>query len=214
MESNLTLGEKIRFFRKRSGLSQFDLELKIATSSGSLSRIENDQVNPTKETILAIINALNLNVSDSSSLFNLDITKEFNNIIEISGSLKSTLNMSEISSKAVNILSKLIGIDMVTFWLWNEETKSLGLNKIKFPESMYNFVGNVSGFDLKQMQLREDIKDQWRNDYLRTLLEENVIRTTDVYWLAHPFINRTICNIIQKMAEYEVYPKHTVAISK
>ena len=43
-----TLGNKIRAFRERAGLSQMQLELEIEMSPGSLSRIENNQVNPTK----------------------------------------------------------------------------------------------------------------------------------------------------------------------
>ncbi len=61
METKSTvLGQRIKYFRKRSGLSQLELEAAIATSAGSLSRIENGDVNPTKETLEKIGQALNL----------------------------------------------------------------------------------------------------------------------------------------------------------
>ncbi|MDQ6985419.1 MAG: helix-turn-helix transcriptional regulator [Candidatus Dojkabacteria bacterium] len=50
----MTLGEKIKNFRKRAGLSQLDLEMRIDGSPGMISRIENGKVNPTKETISSI----------------------------------------------------------------------------------------------------------------------------------------------------------------
>lgn len=54
------LGQKIKFFRKRAKVSQFELEGKIGASAGSLSRIESGEVNPTKETLEKIKKALNL----------------------------------------------------------------------------------------------------------------------------------------------------------
>lgn len=54
------LGQKIKFFRKRAKISQFELEGKIGASAGSLSRIESGEVNPTKETLEKIKKALNL----------------------------------------------------------------------------------------------------------------------------------------------------------
>lgn len=64
MENNLTLGEKIRKFRKRAGMSQLDLEVAIGAAAGSISRIENGEVNPTKETLSRIANSLSLKPSD------------------------------------------------------------------------------------------------------------------------------------------------------
>lgn len=57
---NQTIGDKIKYFRKRSGKSQFDLEILIGSSPGSLSRIESSLINPTKETIFKIIEELSL----------------------------------------------------------------------------------------------------------------------------------------------------------
>jgi len=56
-----TLGNKIRVFRKLKGLSQLDLELAIGASTGTISRIENNDTNPSKETILKIAKVLGLN---------------------------------------------------------------------------------------------------------------------------------------------------------
>lgn len=86
-----TLGEKIRMFRKRAGLSQSDLELEIDASFGSLSRIENDQTNPTKETLMKISKVLGLREDEISYLFQIrdpEISEEdIENIIKISDKL-------------------------------------------------------------------------------------------------------------------------------
>lgn len=54
------LGRRVRFFRNRAGLSQLALEAETGSASGVISRIENNQVNPTKETIFKISNVLHL----------------------------------------------------------------------------------------------------------------------------------------------------------
>lgn len=57
---NITLGKKLRFFRTRAGVSQQEIENEIGLSSGTLSRIENGETNPTKETLFKIIKLLKL----------------------------------------------------------------------------------------------------------------------------------------------------------
>lgn len=54
------IGEKIKQYRQRANLSQLDLETEIGASVGSISRIENGTVNPTKETIYLVSKTLNL----------------------------------------------------------------------------------------------------------------------------------------------------------
>jgi len=80
-----SLGRKIKYFRNRAGLSQFALELGIDTSSGTISRIENDEVNPTKETIIKISKILELTHNQFSYLidssFNVIDSPEIKKII-------------------------------------------------------------------------------------------------------------------------------------
>ena len=64
-----TIGQKVRFFRTHRKMSQFDLELAIDASNGSISRIENDQTNPTKETLESISKILELNLFERNYLF-------------------------------------------------------------------------------------------------------------------------------------------------
>lgn len=67
----IQLGQKIRHFRKRANISQLDLELAINAAHGSISRLETGRVNPTKETLLAIAQALRLNSQENAELLGL-----------------------------------------------------------------------------------------------------------------------------------------------
>jgi transcriptional regulator with XRE-family HTH domain len=63
-----TIGEKVKYFRSRTGINQMDLELAIEASSGTISRMEQDLVNPTKETLLKISAKLKLSPLEEAYL--------------------------------------------------------------------------------------------------------------------------------------------------
>jgi len=68
----MIIGEIIRNYRKAHSMSQLDLEFAIEAASGHISRIESGAINPTKETLLKIARALNLNQKDENILLGLD----------------------------------------------------------------------------------------------------------------------------------------------
>ncbi len=61
MKDKLTLGKRIRYFRTRAKLSQSQLEVEADLPFGTISRIENNSINPLKETINKIAETLDLN---------------------------------------------------------------------------------------------------------------------------------------------------------
>jgi len=75
MEERLhqTIGEKLYQFRKRAQISQLELELAINASSGTISRIERGQINPTKETLQKLCQTLNLNPQDTADLYGINL---------------------------------------------------------------------------------------------------------------------------------------------
>lgn len=105
------IGQKIRDYRIRAGISQFDLEVKIGAASGSLSRIEHGVVNPTKETIWAIIKELNIDKYEAANLFELNIEKdkklesEVNTLFEI-----STQKISDLAVQKLDFIGAMIFI--------------------------------------------------------------------------------------------------------
>lgn len=107
--NNNFIGQKIREYRNRAGLSQLDLEIAIEDAPGSLSRIESGKTNPTKETIIDIAKALNLNTIEISSLFGIDLLQGINQLLEESADLLSTLDLKEVLDKTVNSLVLKMG---------------------------------------------------------------------------------------------------------
>lgn len=65
------LGDLLKEYRKRSGLTQLDLEISIRAANGSISKIEKNKINPTKETLLKIANTLDLSKEEKMKLFNI-----------------------------------------------------------------------------------------------------------------------------------------------
>lgn len=101
VSQNITLGERIKNFRQRAGISQFNLEIEIGAAPGSLSRIEAGKVNPSKETLLRIINALNLKSFEAMTLFDLKFD-ELPRMVKLAKKLSSSLDVDEVLQYAVN----------------------------------------------------------------------------------------------------------------
>ena len=75
----MKMGDKVKYFRKLRNISQLQLELIINASSGMISRIESNHVNPTKETLFEISKALRLNKIEIAYLFGIIEFEYINN---------------------------------------------------------------------------------------------------------------------------------------
>ncbi len=91
MIDKYSIGQKIREFRKRSKLSQLDLEIEIDASPGSISRIESGDTNPTKETIHKIGEVLKLTAEETAYLLGVQLNKAESTISDYDA-LKSAYN--------------------------------------------------------------------------------------------------------------------------
>ncbi|MBN1617816.1 helix-turn-helix transcriptional regulator [Candidatus Dojkabacteria bacterium] len=109
------LGQIIRALRKQRNISQFNLEMDINASFGSLSRIESGQVNPTKETLNKIAHALNLSNSQKFLLWGLDLQffDKFSSVLDLLNNKKieqGYMKIAQIISKEFNFDSAAIFI--------------------------------------------------------------------------------------------------------
>lgn len=77
-----TVGQKLKFFRNRSSISQFDVELGVGLATGNLSRIESGMINPTKETISRIAKFFNLSQTELAYLLDINHTDPTNEEID------------------------------------------------------------------------------------------------------------------------------------
>ncbi len=66
-----SLGERIKNYRLKKGMSQFEVEIEVELAQGVLSRIENGKINPTKETLVKLIDILQLPHDDAALLFGI-----------------------------------------------------------------------------------------------------------------------------------------------
>ncbi len=114
---DLAIGEKIRLFRKRAGLTQLELELKIGAASGSISRIEKGETNPLKETLLKIIETLNLQAKDAAFLFDIEIEEEYTKLVNFSKKF-NTLDLNQVINNFTNdIVHELNLTQSVLVWI-------------------------------------------------------------------------------------------------
>lgn len=96
-------GQKIRNFRFRANMSQLELETKIDASPGSISRIENGIINPTKETLSKISNVLNISPIEIADLLGISIFDPAN-IVSAINTISNSLDLEATLQNAVDIM--------------------------------------------------------------------------------------------------------------
>ncbi len=120
-----SLGRKIYLLREERGLSQSKLEVEAGLSFGTLSRIENGVINPTKETIGKIAKVLNLLDDEYNYLFStqkaLPAETEVERIIKL---YKDKLDSFDIPAYIMDCKFRV--------WYWNDMViELLGLSNFK-----------------------------------------------------------------------------------
>lgn len=72
-----TIGEKVRFFRRRFGISQLDLETAVGMSPGSIAKIESGKTKePRLKTIFCIALVLKLSNPEIAYLLGVNLYEE------------------------------------------------------------------------------------------------------------------------------------------
>lgn len=74
----VNFGHRIKLLRRRLKWSQLHLELEANFCPGTISRLENNKINPSKETLFRIGAAMNLGSEDAMYLFGIDQLCEAN----------------------------------------------------------------------------------------------------------------------------------------
>ena len=111
----LTLGRKIYVLREERKLSQSKLEVEAGLSFGTISRIENGVINPTKETIIKIAQNMNLNESEFGYLLNIR-NQYYPNEDEIKECISNTGN-----SIVTNYYPAYLIDNSFRVWSWNDK---------------------------------------------------------------------------------------------
>lgn len=72
----LTLGEKLKFYRTRQGLTQLELALECDVNAGTIADIERNKSGVSIDLLHKIGTALNLTSQELSYLFNVNLYKQ------------------------------------------------------------------------------------------------------------------------------------------
>ena len=122
---SLTTGQKIKNFRKRAQMSQFDLELEINASPGSISRIENSNTEPTKETLYKISDVLELNKYERDYLYGSLATAATDEEVKVAqGLIEEYFSRKGVLAYMLDDRYRLISVskDFAKFFGFNDET--------------------------------------------------------------------------------------------
>lgn len=72
LQLEIDYAARVREMRLSRNLSQFNAEIECGLPVGTISRIENKRVNPSKETLLKVVTGFALNCTEACYLFGLD----------------------------------------------------------------------------------------------------------------------------------------------
>jgi transcriptional regulator with XRE-family HTH domain len=168
-----TIGQKISYFRKREGLSQMDLENLIHASNGSISKMENNQTNPTKETLLEIGNVLKLDTKELNYLIGISAEPvSETEIIEAKKDIEILFQSKDVLGYLIDDRGRFISISQgfINFFNLNDNI----LNKF-IGKSFINFVLNPQSHVIEHLSMRH-IQDTFVNMLSRFYADTNFIQ--------------------------------------
>lgn len=201
---NTLIGDKIRNFRKRAEMSQLELEVAIGAATGSISRVESGDVNPSKETLVKIIESLNLNMYDAADLFDINVSQDpVEKIIsEVNGLITEGLSKQQIYDLTTQRLVKLLNVDYCGFLVLDDEGENIELVSVDIPSIIYGFVEKFIGRKTVGLKfpLRKEGYDE--NHYVRTVVENRIIETDNFYNHTRPVIPEQMSDLVAKYMDF------------
>lgn len=191
------IGEKIRSFRKRAGMSQLDLEVAIDASNGSISRIESGEVNPTKETLLKIANELKLVTFESAVLFGLNIS-DLAEIVNTSAKVSSSLDLNISLQTAATELAQQMNFTGIAISLVVGDKAFLrAITETSYTHAMIKLF--ASGLENVSVSLTENTD----NLTVKTILEKKPQVVTRLEDISIPAVNETASKIIERLIDFK-----------
>lgn len=191
----MTLGQKIRHFRKRAGYSQMQLELDIEASHGSISRIESDKVNPTKETIVDIAKTLELETIEIASLFGINLLNH-NHLFEETTEILSSHNLEKVLDRTVNNLIFKMGYLASMIMLVNSDKDKVNFNALTNSNISAKTIQCLDKpLDLLYLSLERDLS----NLTVKAINENKTYLTHYTYEYTVPAVTKEIADKIQEV---------------
>jgi transcriptional regulator with XRE-family HTH domain len=187
------VGKLIQSYRVRAGISQFDLELATEMASGSISRIEQGKVNPTKETIYKIIDYLELTPIEASRLFGIDIDY-FAELLKLANMLQDIDELKELVQTTCDEIVKVLNMPGSTIYMVENgmvKYKNMSMNKFS------QLALSLLPFSIDKLNYDLHVEDP--NTIVRSIVTGECLISQDLYEFTRPVIPRLIANRIQKV---------------
>lgn len=189
----MTLGNKIRKYRKDRRVSQLELELEIETSPGRISKIENGIINPDKETIIKIAYALKLDTPDIASLFGISIPK-LEPLFNIINRILICREKNEVIELTVNDLVLKLGfIASALFLVENDRVYLRGLTSSSLSQKAIQVLKKP--LDDSYMILSRDLE----NLTVKSINTNSMQITDYTYRYCTPLISKEVADEVQRV---------------
>lgn len=194
MESKI--GEKIKNFRKKSGMKQLELEIAINGSSGFVSRIESGKINPSKKTIFSIAKVLKLNDIEVASLFSIN-NDYLIKTLSIINNFSEKISVESIIQTAVDdITMDLDYIGSALFMFEGDKLffKSIGTNKVTKRV--------VKMFPVPYQTLYIDEGMKTKNLLFRSAVDKKIYTSDNYLDFSDGLMNRTLAKTVAQLFSF------------
>lgn len=190
----LELGEKIRNFRKRAGLSQLDLEVLTNVSPGTISRIENGQVNPTKETLVKIAQALELGRVAVGELFGIEISDSLEPILTVNYQVFKSLELDQVLQASVDQIVKELNLFSCFITLVEGDRLYAYTATNHWPAKLTK---KILKRDIKGLSV--SLKSDDYNLMARAVIENKPIHSNELHRFLYPAINKNLALLLERI---------------
>lgn len=190
-------GILIKKFRIRAGLSQFDLECKINAAFGSISRIENGKVDPSKETINRIVHELKLSTHEAGLLYALDIN-QYRSLISSINRIHAQSNLLDTVQVAANEMFNIVNLQgSAIFILEGEELVLKVLSQDWYTKKVLDIVSvHISNI---RYRLDSDID----NGILQAARIKKLVMLDTLFECITPMLGKKTCDFIQRLIKFK-----------
>lgn len=187
------IGRKIKMFRTRVKMTQLDLENQLNLSTGSLTKIESGKVTPSRETLLRIIEQLNLNAGESFLLLGLPSSK-LTEIIDLISEINLLKTELEIAQRAVNEIPKKLGLLGASLNIVQGDK----IQTIAITQSWYSDLV-VQTLPFSPVSFNVSLNKDKHNLLVQSVLENKRIYGEQLAPFTAPFMPVKLSNLIQRV---------------
>jgi len=176
----------------RVGLTQLELENSLDLANGSLTKIESGKVTPSRETLVKVIDRLNLNAHESALLLGLSVSK-IAGVIDVISDILVLEDESAIAQKAVNDIPKLLGMLGASFNLvFGDELRTMAITQTWYTDVLLKVM------PFHPTEYTVSLSKDHQNLMVKTINEGESQYGESLHEFTRPFIPPRVALMLQK----------------